>query len=55
MPALAHNLALGATFLTISPAAGFGIEALLAFFLFTVVLSTAIAGRAGNLARWRSA
>src|SRR4051812_26497827 len=49
-PALAHNLALGATMLTITPAAGFAIEALLAFFLVTVVLSAAVAGRAGNLA-----
>ncbi|MCU1463526.1 MAG: Aquaporin, partial [Acidimicrobiales bacterium] len=45
-----HNLALGATTLTITPAEGFTIEALLAFFLVTVVLSTAVAGRAGNLA-----
>src|SRR5258706_3310517 len=45
MPALAHNLALGATSLTITPEAGFMIEALLAFFLVTVVLSTAVAGR----------
>ena len=36
-PALAHNLALGALSLTITPAAGFMIEALLAFFLVTVV------------------
>jgi MIP family channel proteins len=50
MPALAHNLALGATTLTITPAEGFMIEAVLAFFLSTVVLSTAVAGRAGNLA-----
>ena len=50
MPALAHNLALGATSLTITPAAGFMIEAVLAFFLITVVLSTAVAGRAGSLA-----
>jgi MIP family channel proteins len=50
VPALAHNLALGATSLTITPAAGFIIEAVLAFFLVTVVLSTAVAGRAGNLA-----
>ena len=49
-PALAHNLALGATTLTITPAEGFMIEALLAFFLVTVVLGTAVAGRAGNLA-----
>src|SRR3979411_2523894 len=50
LPALAHNLALGATSLTITPAAGFMIEAVLAFFLVTVVLSTAVAGRAGSLA-----
>jgi glycerol uptake facilitator-like aquaporin len=49
-PALAHNLALGATTLTITPRAGFVIEAVLAFFLITVVLSTAVAGRAGSLA-----
>jgi MIP family channel proteins len=49
-PELAHNLALGAISLTITPAAGFMIEAVLAFFLVTVVLSTAVAGRAGNLA-----
>jgi len=42
--------ALGATTLTITPEAGFMIEALLAFFLVTVVLSTAVAGRAGSLA-----
>jgi aquaporin Z len=49
-PHLAHGLTLGATTLTITPAAGFTIEATLAFFLVTVVLSTAVAGRAGNLA-----
>jgi MIP family channel proteins len=49
-PALAHNLALGGMSLTITPVAGFMIEAVLAFFLVTVVLSTAVAGRAGNLA-----
>jgi aquaporin Z len=49
-PHLAHGLMLGATSLTITPAAGFAIEATLAFFLVTVVLSTAVAGRAGNLA-----
>jgi MIP family channel proteins len=50
-PALAHDLALGTTTtLTITPAAGFAIEAVLAFFLVTVVLNTAVAGRAGNLA-----
>jgi MIP family channel proteins len=50
MPALAHDLVVGATSLTITPAAGFMIEAVLAFFLVTVVLSTAVAGRAGSLA-----
>jgi MIP family channel proteins len=49
-PALAHDLALGATSLTITPAGGFMIEAVLGFFLVTVVLSTAVAGRAGSLA-----
>jgi MIP family channel proteins len=49
-PALAHNLALGGMLLTITPEAGFIIEAVLAFFLVTVVLSTAVAGRAGGLA-----
>ena len=50
MPALAHDLALGVTTLTVSPWAGFVIEAVLGFFLVTVVLSAAVAGRAGNLA-----
>src|SRR6476659_9655208 len=50
MPALAHNLALGAVTVTITPEAGFMIEALLAFFLVTVVLSTAVAGRARSRA-----
>jgi MIP family channel proteins len=49
-PALARDLSLGAMTVTVSPAAGFAIEGLLAFFLVTVVLSTAVAGRAGNLA-----
>ncbi len=49
-PQLAHGLVLGATTVTIAPAAGFVIEAVLAFFLVTTVLSTAVAGRAGNLA-----
>jgi|SRR5947209_4299085 len=49
-PALAHDVPLGAALLTISPVQGFVIEALLAFFLVTVVLSTAVAGRAGSLA-----
>jgi MIP family channel proteins len=50
MPALAHDLALGATTVTVTPEAGFIIEAVLGFFLVTVVLSTAVAGRAGSLA-----
>ena len=50
MPQLAQGLVLGATTLTIAPAAGFVIEAVLAFFLVTAVLGTAVAGRAGNLA-----
>jgi MIP family channel proteins len=50
LPALAHNLALGATTITVTPWAGYVIEAALSFFLSTVVLSTAVAGRAGNLA-----
>src|SRR5260370_1683430 len=49
-PAPAHNLSLGVTSVTITPLAGFVIEAVLAFFLVTIVLSTAVAGRAGNLA-----
>jgi MIP family channel proteins len=49
-PTLAHDLALGATSLTVTPESGFMIEALLAFFLVTVILSTAVAGRAGSLA-----
>jgi len=49
-PELAQNVALGATTLTITPAAGFVIEAVLAFFLVIVVLTTAVARSAGNLA-----
>jgi glycerol uptake facilitator-like aquaporin len=41
---------LGATTLTVTSWAGYVIEAVLGFFLSTVVLSTAVAGRAGNLA-----
>ena len=50
MPQLAHDLVLGATTVTITPVAGFVIEAVLAFFLVTAVLNAAVAGRAGNLA-----
>ncbi len=49
-PELAQGVALGKTILTITPEAGFVIEAVLAFFLVIVVLSTAISGRAGNFA-----
>jgi MIP family channel proteins len=49
-PELAQNIVLGATTLTITPAAGFVIEAVLAFFLVVVVLTTAVAGSAGNFA-----
>jgi MIP family channel proteins len=50
-PQLASGLTLGVTTtLTITPAAGFALEAVLAFFLVTVVLNTAVAGRAGLLA-----
>ena len=41
-PELAQNVVLGATTLTITPAAGFVIEAVLAFFLVIVVLTTAV-------------
>ena len=50
MPALAHGLAVGSTTVTVTPEAGYLIEAALGFFLVTVVLSTAVAGRAGSLA-----
>ena len=50
MPQLASGLVLGATTVTITPVVGFVVEAVLAFFLVTVVLGTAVAGRAGNLA-----
>ena len=46
----AQNVALGATTLTTTPEAGFVIEAALAFFLVIVVLTTAVARSAGNLA-----
>jgi glycerol uptake facilitator-like aquaporin len=49
-PELAHNVVLGATTLTITPEAGFVIEAVLAFFLVIVVLATAVARSAGSLA-----
>jgi MIP family channel proteins len=49
-PELAQNVVLGTTTLTITPEAGFVIEAVLAFFLVIVVLTTAYARSAGNLA-----
>ncbi len=49
-PELAQNVVLGTTTLTITPEAGFVIEAVLAFFLVIVVLTTAIGRSAGNLA-----
>ncbi|MDB5538842.1 MAG: family channel protein [Devosia sp.] len=54
-PTLANDLAVGAMTLTITPLAGFVIEALLAFFLVTVVLSTAVAVAPATLRRWPSA
>jgi len=49
-PALAQNVVLGATTLTITPEAGFVIEAVLTFFLVVVVLTTAYARSAATLA-----
>jgi MIP family channel proteins len=49
-PELAQDVVLGATTLTITPAAGFVIEAVLTFFLVIVVLTTAVGRSAGNLA-----
>ena len=49
-PELAQGVALGATTLTITPEAGFMIEAVLAFVLVIIVLTTAVANSAGNLA-----
>ena len=49
-PELAQNVVLGTTTLTITPEAGFVIEAVLAFFLVVVVLTTAVGRSAGNLA-----
>ncbi|HEY1911984.1 MAG TPA: aquaporin [Vicinamibacterales bacterium] len=49
-PELAHGLVLAGTPVTITAEIGFIVEAVLAFFLVTVVLSTAVAGRAAHLA-----
>jgi MIP family channel proteins len=48
--ALAQGLEAGGTSITIGPAAGLFIEAVLTFFLVNTVLHSAIAGRAGALA-----
>ena len=50
VPALAQALTIGSATVSVTPIAGFVIEAVLAFFLVTVVLSTAVAGRTGQLA-----
>ena len=49
-PELAQGLVLGGATVSITPAIGFVVEAVLAFFLVTAVLSTAVAGRAAHLA-----
>src|SRR5437763_380488 len=49
-PELAHGRVLGGAAGTITPAVGFMVEAVLAFFLVTVVLTTSVAGRAAHLA-----
>jgi aquaporin Z len=48
--ALARGAALGGATVTVSPGWGFFLEALLGFFLVTVVLHAAVAERAGQLA-----
>lgn len=47
---LASGLSAGGASVSVTPAAGFFLEALLAFFLVTVVLNAAVSGKAGNLA-----
>jgi aquaporin Z len=47
---LADSLAVGASVVTVTPMAGFAVEAILTFFLVNAVLHCAVAGRAGNLA-----
>jgi len=49
-PQLAKGITLGTGTVTITPAAGFAIEAVLAFFMITVVLNTAITARSNNFA-----
>ncbi|MGE4188267.1 MAG: MIP/aquaporin family protein [Thermoanaerobaculia bacterium] len=48
--ALAGSLQAGGASITITPAIGFFLEALLAFFLVNTVLNAAVSGKAGNLA-----
>jgi glycerol uptake facilitator-like aquaporin len=54
LPALVHNLTLGATSVTVTPEAGFMIEAVLAFFLVTVVLVPRSRAAPAVSLRWRS-
>jgi MIP family channel proteins len=48
--ALASGLAIGGTTLSVSAAAGFFVEAILAFFLVNTVLNAAVSGKGGNAA-----
>ena len=48
--ALAQGLVVGGASVTVTPAWGFALEAILAFFLVNTVLNTAISGKGGNLA-----
>lgn len=49
-PGLAEGLAVGPATVTIGPAAGFAVEAILAFLLLTVILNADVAKRAGRVA-----
>lgn len=48
--ALATSLSVGGQTITVTPAIGFFLEALLGFFLVNTVLNAAVSGKAGNLA-----
>lgn len=48
--ALAQRLAIGGASVTVTPAWGFALEAILAFFLVNTVLNAAVTGRGGNAA-----
>ena len=48
--ALAQRLLIGGASVTVTPAWGFALEAILAFFLVNTVLNAAVTGKAGNLA-----